>query len=70
MQISINKIDIDVPEQASLQQAVACFESAHGVFTRPYAAAVNLQFVPSSQYASTPLQAGDQVEVIRPVTGG
>ena len=36
----------------------------------PFAAAVNLRFVPKSQYASTPLADGDQIEIIAPVTGG
>ena len=36
----------------------------------PFAAAVNLQFVPRSQYNQTLLQTGDQVELISPVTGG
>jgi thiamine biosynthesis protein ThiS len=31
---------------------------------------VNMQFIPGSQYASTALQAGDKIEIIRPVTGG
>jgi len=31
---------------------------------------VNLQFVPKTQYAATPLQAGDQIEIIAPITGG
>ena len=36
----------------------------------PYAAALNLQFVPKARYAQTPLQAGDQIEIIAPITGG
>lgn len=36
----------------------------------PFAAAVNLQFVPRNQYVNTPLKPGDQVELISPVTGG
>ena len=50
---------------AGLADAVA----ASGV-QPPFAAAVNLQFVPRTRYAQTPLQAGDQVELISPVTGG
>jgi sulfur carrier protein len=30
----------------------------------------NLDFVPKSKYATTPLQEGDQIEVISPITGG
>ncbi len=36
----------------------------------PFAAAVNLQFVPRARYADTVLQDGDQLELISPVTGG
>ena len=36
----------------------------------PYAVAVNLQFVPKSQYAEYVLQDNDSVEIISPVTGG
>ncbi len=36
----------------------------------PFAVAVNTQFVPKAQYASHPLQAGDKLEIIAPVTGG
>ena len=38
--------------------------------TPPFAAAVNRQFVPRSNYASHVLQPDDRIEVIRPVTGG
>ena len=36
----------------------------------PFAAAVNLEFVPRGQYAHRPLQDGDQIELIAPITGG
>jgi sulfur carrier protein len=36
----------------------------------PFATALNLQFVPKTQYASTPLNVGDQIEIIAPITGG
>jgi sulfur carrier protein len=36
----------------------------------PFAAAVNLQFVPKTQYASHVLQPNDQIELISPITGG
>jgi thiamine biosynthesis protein ThiS len=31
---------------------------------------VNLQFVPKTQYLTTSLQAGDEIEIIAPITGG
>jgi len=36
----------------------------------PFAAAVNMQFVPKKNYTSHALQAGDNIELIVPVTGG
>lgn len=36
----------------------------------PFAAAVNMQFVPNTQYAQKTLQPDDQIEIIFPVTGG
>jgi sulfur carrier protein len=36
----------------------------------PFAAAVNLQFVPNTHYAVTLLQEDDRIDIIAPVTGG
>jgi sulfur carrier protein len=36
----------------------------------PFAAAVNLEFVPRGQYAQRQLASGDQIELIAPITGG
>jgi sulfur carrier protein len=36
----------------------------------PFAAAVNLQFVPRSQHGTHALSDGDRVELIAPITGG
>lgn len=36
----------------------------------PFAAAVNLEFVPRAQYARCLLNPGDQIELIAPITGG
>jgi sulfur carrier protein len=36
----------------------------------PFAAAVNLEFVPKSRHAQHVLSAGDQIELIAPITGG
>lgn len=36
----------------------------------PFAAAVNLEFVPRGHYAQRLLQDGDQIELIAPITGG
>ena len=37
---------------------------------RPFAVALKRQFVPKQDYAATVLQAGDAVEIVRPVAGG
>jgi sulfur carrier protein len=36
----------------------------------PFAAALNMNFVPKAHYASTRLQDADQIELITPITGG
>ena len=63
--VVINGKTAELPCGAVLADAVR----ASGV-QPPFAAAVNLQFVPRSQYATTPLRANDQIELISPVTGG
>ena len=63
--ITLNDRPLELPAGASLADAAR----ASGV-QPPFAAAVNLQFVPRTQYANTPLNTGDQVELISPVTGG
>ena len=63
--VLINQVAYQLPAPACLQDAI----HAAGV-TPPFAAAVNLQFVPRSQYATHLLSANDQVELIAPITGG
>ena len=65
MRIFINQAPHDLPQGATLADAVSAI-GASG----PFAAAVNLQFVPKTRYAQTPLAEGDQIEIIAPVTGG
>ncbi|MFM2262305.1 MAG: hypothetical protein RI959_981 [Pseudomonadota bacterium] len=65
MQILINHVPHELPASASLADAAQAF-AAQG----PFAAAVNLQFVPRTQYAKTLLAEGDRIEFISPVTGG
>ena len=36
----------------------------------PFAVAVNTRLVPKTQYSGHLLQAGDQVDIVRPVVGG
>ena len=65
MQVLINQTPHELPDGSTLAQALAA-----GGFRPPFAVAVNLQFVPKTQYAATPLDPGDQIEVISPITGG
>jgi sulfur carrier protein len=65
MQVVINQQPHQLPAGATVADAVAALQPIG-----PFAAAVNLRFVPRAQYASTPLAEGDQIEIIAPVTGG
>lgn len=63
--VQINGQPFALPNSATLFDAVLQL----GI-TPPFAAAINLQFVPKNQYPHTPLQDGDQIDLIAPVTGG
>ena len=65
MKVFINKTAYELPEGATLRDAVAAIQAKP-----PFAAAVNLQFVPNTQYAQHPLRFEDRVDIISPVTGG
>lgn len=65
MNILLNQQPLALPEGANLADALAL-----QALRPPYAVAVNTQFVPRAQYAARPLQDGDRVEVVSPVTGG
>ncbi len=63
--ILINHKPYTLPHGASLADAVAI----SGV-QPPFAAAVNLQFVPRGQYDQHALANHDKIELISPITGG
>ena len=65
MNVQINGQTHDLPQGATLADAAQSIGAQ-----APFAAALNLQFVPKSHYVQTLLQPGDQIEIIRPVTGG
>ncbi len=65
MKVTINQNPADLPEHATVQDALAAIAARP-----PFAVAVNTQFVPNTQYTARVLQAGDRIEVISPVTGG
>jgi len=65
MKITINKQEHVMPAGATVADAVAAIEARP-----PFAAAVNTQFVPKTQYAQHTLNENDRIEIISPVTGG
>ncbi len=65
MRVIINKHEHELAAGATVADAVAAIEAKP-----PVATAVNTQFVPKTQYAQHPLQDGDHIEIISPVTGG
>ena len=65
MRVLINHIEHELPEGATLADAVRALQPRP-----PFAAAVNMAFVPRTLYNDTLLHAGDRIELIAPVTGG
>lgn len=65
MNILINQKTVQLPEHATVQDAITAWEAKP-----PFAVAVNAVFVPNTRYAQHVLQAGDLVDIISPVTGG
>ncbi len=65
IQVLINQTPHTLPQGANLADAVAIA----GV-QPPFAAAVNLQFVPRSRYTQHALTNHDTIELISPITGG
>lgn len=66
-------IDIFINAQAvRLTNQQPCVQTALDYWGAkpPFAVAVNTQFVPRAQYQSHPLQPGDKIDIISPVTGG
>jgi sulfur carrier protein len=65
MKVIINQHEHEFAAGATVADAVAAIEAKP-----PFAAAVNTQFVPKTQYAQHTLREGDRIEIISPVTGG
>jgi sulfur carrier protein len=65
LQILINQTPYTLSNGASLADAVAI-----AGIQPPFAAAVNLQFVPRGQYDQHVLANHDRIELISPITGG
>jgi len=65
IRVLINQIPHELPRGATLADAVQ-----RAGIQPPFAAAVNLHFVPRGHYTQHPLAHNDQVELISPITGG
>ncbi len=65
IQVLINQAPHTLPQGATLADAVAL-----AGIQPPFAAAVNLQFVPRGQYDQHALANHDKIELISPITGG
>ncbi len=65
MHITINQQSVELPDDATVADAVALWQAKP-----PFAVAVNTAFVPKSRYSEHRLAPGDHMEVIAPVTGG
>ena len=65
LNLLINQQAHRLPAGSTLQDAIDLIG-----LKPPFAAAVNLEFVPRGQYAQRVLVDGDRIELIAPVTGG
>jgi sulfur carrier protein len=65
VKVHINNQPHELPSGATLADAVAVLQPS-----APFAAAVNMNFVPNTRYHDTPLREDDRIDVIAPVTGG
>jgi sulfur carrier protein len=65
MRIIINQSEYELPKESMISDALSLIQAKP-----PYAVAVNLNFVPKTQYDQFSLNENDQIEVIAPVTGG
>jgi sulfur carrier protein len=65
LQVWINHEAHTLPRGATLADAVRKAQ-----VQAPFAAAVNLHFVPRSRYDAHALQDQDRIELISPITGG
>lgn len=65
MRVYINQAPHELPAGATLADAISLLQARP-----PFAAAVNLQFVPNTHYTRQLLQDDDRIDIIAPVTGG
>ena len=65
MNIHINQRVFDLPDAATVTEALAAFGAKP-----PFAVALNGQFVARGEHATKTLAAGDKLDVVSPVAGG
>ena len=65
IKVKINQTEFELQGNTSLEDAARVYGA-----TPPFAAAVNTEFVPKSDYKQKRLQSGDEIELISPITGG
>jgi len=65
LQVLINQLPVTLAAGATLADAVKVAQ-----IQPPFAAAINLQFVPKTRYDQTALHVGDRIDLIAPVVGG
>lgn len=65
MNVFINQVHYQLADGATLADVITLLQTRP-----PFAAAINLQFIPKANYAQQQLQANDRIDIIAPVTGG
>jgi sulfur carrier protein len=66
MQIQVNGEPLEVAEQSNLSDLVAQLELS----SKRIAIELNLEIIPRSSHADTPLKAGDRIEIVHAIGGG
>ncbi len=65
LHVWVNQAPLTLAGGATLADAVAALQAKP-----PFAAAINLQFIPQTRYPQTALHEGDRIDLIAPVVGG
>ena len=65
MPLTINGATVDVPDPPTLERLLRDMASR-----RPFAVALNEEFIPRDDYAWCELKDGDRIEIVHPAAGG
>ncbi len=66
IEVSLNNEPVRLPQNTPLDDALAQWHFVE----HPIAVAINGEFVPRTSYPKVVLQAGDLIDIVRPVGGG